>query len=98
MDRGLPTAVIIGIGKFGARKLADELLKKDIRVVGVGEEGVGLEGEKGWELRTEMPKDWGEFDYIFDLENRIDWGKEKIEDGQRIALLMVNERELAGRR
>ena len=37
VDTNLPRALINGIDVFGAKKLAEELLKKDLVVFGVGE-------------------------------------------------------------
>ena len=36
-QQGLPTALILGIDHFVAKKLAEKLVDKDIKVIGVGE-------------------------------------------------------------
>ena len=48
MNSELPWALIIGIDCFGAKKLAEEMVSKDINVVGVGDYINGIEEIKNF--------------------------------------------------
>ena len=88
MSQGLPTALILGIDHFVAKKLAQELVNKDIRVVGVGEMVMGLADLKNFDWVMDLDSVEGEFNYVFDFEgNKEDWEKIK---GDKFTLISVN--------
>lgn len=96
MSATLPTAVIVGIETFGAERLARELMKNDLRVLGVGE-GSSLGGEKNFELWSELPEGLEGVDYIFDLLGEIDWRVREIPIGTKLELISINN-EIRARR
>ncbi|MCW1949000.1 MAG: DUF4012 domain-containing protein [Candidatus Shapirobacteria bacterium] len=89
MSQGLPTALILGIDHFVAKKLAEELVNKDIRVVGVGEMVTGLMELDNFSWAMDLDEVEGEFNYVFDfVGNKDDWQKIK---GEKIALISVDD-------
>ena len=68
MGVGLPSALIIGIDHFVAKKLAKELVNKDIQVTGVGQLTLGFEEVKNFEWKENIEEVTGEFNYVFDFE------------------------------
>ncbi len=88
MSHGVPTALILGIDHFVAKKLAEELVEKDIHVVGVGEMINGLSDLKNFEWAMNLDEVEGEFDYVFDFYgDKNDWGKIK---GEKLVLVSVD--------
>jgi nucleoside-diphosphate-sugar epimerase len=89
MSQGLPTALILGIDHFVAKKLAEELVNKDIRVVGVGEMVSGLMELDNFSWAMDLDEVEGEFNYVFDfVGNKDDWQKIK---GEKLALIAVDD-------
>jgi hypothetical protein len=89
MSQGLPTALILGIDHFVAKKLAEELVNKDIRVVGVGEMVTGLMELDNFSWAMDLDEVEGEFNYVFDfVGNKDDWQKIK---GEKLALISVDD-------
>lgn len=89
MSQGLPTALILGIHHFVAKKLAEALIEKDIKVVGVGEMVGGLDDLKNFEWMMNLDEVNREFNYIFDfVGNKDDWVKIK---GEKITLITVDD-------
>jgi hypothetical protein len=88
MSQGIPTALILGIDYFVAKKLAESLVEKDIHVVGVGEMIVGLSDLKNFEGAVNLDEVNGEFDYVFDFGgDKNDWRKIK---GEKLVLISVD--------
>lgn len=88
MSQGIPTALILGVDHFVAKKLAEELVEKDIHVVGVGEMVTGLSDLKNFEWAMNLDEIEGEFDYVFDFYgDKNDWGKIK---GEKLVLISVD--------
>jgi hypothetical protein len=91
MNLGLPSALILGIDQFGANILAEELVKKDIRVVGIGEYVIGLNEIKNFEWTGNLDEVEGHFNYVFDFNgDKKDW--EKI-DGDKFILISINSQK-----
>lgn len=89
MSQGLPTALILGIDHFVAKKLTEELVNKDIRVVGVGEMVTGLMELDNFSWAMDLDEVEGEFNYVFDfVGNKDDWQKIK---GEKLALISVDD-------
>ena len=72
MNSTLPFALIIGAENFVAKRLAEELSKKDLNVVGVGDYVVGWEEIKNSELVSELEEVEGKFNYVFDFRGEAD--------------------------
>ena len=90
MNQGLPSALIIGIDHFVAKNLAQELVNKDIGVVGVGEYVSDLNGLTNFEWTNNLEEVEGSFSYVFDFSgDKKDW--EKIE-GDKFVLVSVNDK------
>ncbi len=90
MKSGLPSALIIGIDHFVAKSLTEELINKDISVVGVGDYVVGLNEKENFEWSSELDEVTGRFNYVFDFRgDKKDW--EKIE-ADKFVLLSINDK------
>ncbi len=90
MNQGLPSALIIGIDHFVAKNLAQELVNKDIRVVGVGGYVPGLSDLTNFEWAGELGEVEGHFSYVFDFcGDKKDW--EKVE-AEKYVLVSVNDK------
>ena len=93
MNSGLPSALIIGIDHFAAKNLAQELINKDIKVVGVGEYVTGISEIKNFEWASEIDEIKGSFSYVFDFRgDKKDW--DKIE-ADKYVLLSINDNKRA---
>ena len=89
MSQGLPTALILGIDHFVAKKLAEALVDKDIKVVGVGEMVAGLDDLKNFDWVMELDEVNEEFNYVFDfVGKKDDWKKIR---GKKITLIAVDD-------
>lgn len=89
MSQGLPSALILGIDHFVAKKLAEELVNKDIRVVGVGEMVTGLMDLDNFSWAMNLDEVEGNFNYVFDFGgNKEDWQKIK---GEKLVLITVDD-------
>jgi hypothetical protein len=94
MRQGIPTALILGIDHFVAKKLAQELVNKDIYVVGVGEMVIGLSDLKNFELAVSLDEVKGNFDYVFDFcGDKDDWSKIEAD---KFTLISVDDKERKG--
>ena len=90
MNSGLPSALIIGINHFVAKELAQRLVDKDIRVVGVGDYVSALNDLKNFEWASSLDEINGNFSYVFDFcGDKKDW--EKIET-EKFVLVSVNNK------
>lgn len=88
MSLGLPSALILGIDHFVAKKLAEELANKDIRVVGVGEFIPELSDLANFDWKESLEEVEGEFNYLFDFEaDKQTWQTIKAD---KITLISVN--------
>lgn len=89
MSQGLPTALILGIDHFVAKKLAEELVNKDIKVIGVGEMVSELMELDNFSWAMDLDEVEGEFNYVFDfVGNKDDWQKIR---GEKLALIVVDD-------
>jgi len=79
MSSGMPIAVVNGIGKFGAKKLAELLTKNDIRVIGV-EEGLG-----------QIEEIEEKIDYVFDFCNEEEAWELAVVNKSKLTLVGVNK-------
>ncbi len=87
MNKALPTAIIVGIEHFVAKKLAALLLSRDINVVGVGEYAEGLSEKKNYEYRVSLDEVEVKASYVFDFVGSEDvWN---IAEQQRAKLTVV---------
>lgn len=97
MNSALPFALIIGIDQFAAKQLAEELSKKDMNVVGVGEYVAGLGEINNFELVMDLAEVSGKFSYVFDfIGDKGTWGMEQFR-GEKITIVCVNDRDKARR-
>lgn len=94
MTLGLPTAIINGIDKLGGKKLAEELVKKDINVIGLGKESWWDEGMKGVEFRVSVEDVDVEVNYIFDLVGEEELLDRAEKDGAKITIVRINSEEV----
>jgi len=95
MNSTLPFALIIGAENFVAKRLAEELSKKDLNVVGVGDYVVGWEEIKNSELVSELEEVEGKFNYVFDFRGEESNWERKEFWGEKITLITVNDQEKA---
>jgi len=95
MNSTLPFALIIGAENFAAKRLAEELSKKDLNVVGVGDYVVGWEEIKNTELVSELEEVEGKFNYVFDFRGEASNWERKEFWGEKITLITVNDQEKA---
>jgi len=87
MSEVLPTALILGADHFVAKKLAEELVNKDIHVVGVGEMPMEITELKNFEWVMSLDEIKDEFDYLFDFSGKKeDWLKIKAKKFTLIAV------------
>ena len=93
MNSTLPFALIIGAENFVAKRLAEELSKKDLNVVGVGDYVVGWEEIKNSELVSELEEVEGKFNYVFDFRGESSNWERKEFWGEKITLITVNNPE-----
>lgn len=91
MNSTLPFALIIGAENFVAKRLAEELSKKDLNVVGVGDYVVGWEEIKNSELVSELEEVEGKFNYVFDFRGEESNWERKEFWGEKITLIAVND-------
>lgn len=92
MNLGMPVAIINGVDEFGGRLLAEELVKKDINVIGVGGVGWWDEAVEGVDFRTGVEEVDVKVNYIFDFlgeKKMVD--RAKI-DGARLAIIGINKK------
>ena len=90
MDTNLPRALINGIDVFGAKKLAEELLKKDLVVFGVGEYVDDLGENKNFRFLNNIDQA-EEARYVFDyLGDELIASKAK-EWGARLTIVKTND-------
>ncbi len=93
MNSTLPFALIIGAENFVAKRLAEELSKKDLNVVGVGDYVTGWEEIKNSELVSELEEVEGKFNYVFDFRGESNNWERKEFWGEKITLITVNNPE-----
>ncbi len=96
MSLTIPTAVIVGIEAFGAERLAEELLKNDLRVIGVGL-GSSLGGRKNFELWSENPVSFEGIDYVFDFLGEVNWQESGLSNEIKLGLISLNNKNKADR-
>ena len=91
MDGSLPLALIIGIDNFVAKKLAEELVKKDIGVIGVGDFVMELKSLENFRWVDSLDEVEGDFNYVFDFKGELGlWGKDKIK-GEKVSFVSVDD-------
>ena len=91
MDGSLPLALIIGIDNFVAKKLAEELVKKDIGVIGVGDFVMELKSLENFRWVDSLNEVEGDFNYVFDFRGELGiWDKDKIK-GEKVSFISVDD-------
>ncbi len=95
MDSNLPFALIIGIEHFAAKKLAQELINKDINVVGVGEYVMDLGSFDNFEWLMDLSEVEGKFNYVFDFKGDTNLWKLDQFKGEKVTMVCVNDKEKA---
>lgn len=95
MNLGIPTAVILGVKKYGAKKLAERLVKDGLRVVGVGEYESGW-GELGVEQKSQAEEIEGEVDYVFDFSGGEEGSASLANRAQKWLEVEINSRSENG--
>jgi hypothetical protein len=91
MSLGLPIAIINGIGRFGAKNMAELLVKNDIMVIGVGEFAAELEYLNNFEFQTELNEVTEKADYVFDFEENSELWERAERDGAKLTIVGVNK-------
>ncbi len=90
MSSGTPVAVINGIGRFGAVKLAELLVVNDIEVVGIGEYVDELKGLNNFSWLGGA-EDWVKVaEYYFDFENNSELWTKAENDGAKLVVMGIN--------
>ncbi|HEX8923901.1 MAG TPA: DUF4012 domain-containing protein [Patescibacteria group bacterium] len=97
MKIGLPTALVNGAEQFAAKKLIEEILKKDINVVAVGGTmGWGTEGDDRLKTIYDINEIEERLDYVFDFEaDETAWNKAE-ENEAKLTVISVNTGEQLG--
>ncbi|MDD4937912.1 MAG: DUF4012 domain-containing protein [Candidatus Shapirobacteria bacterium] len=95
MNSLLPSALIIGIDNFVAAKLAEELVNKDISVIGVGNFVSDLGNLNNFSWMSDISEVEGNFNYIFDFEGDLSIWKENKIKGEKISFVTIDDEELA---
>lgn len=96
MSSQLPTAVINGIERFGAKKLATLLGDNDIKVFGVGEYPSGWAGFKNFEFKNSVEEIEETINYWFDFkEDKEVWARAE-NDHARLTVIGVNRSVVVG--
>ncbi len=90
MNSDLPNALIIGIGHFAAKKLAEEIVSKDINVVGVGEYVDGLNEIKNFNYFANLEEVEGNFNYVFDFNGDLGAWNNLVEESEKITIICIN--------
>ena len=89
MSQGLPTALVLGVDHFVAKRLVEALVSKEIRVIGVGEMVPDLMNLENFTWVMDLSELEGKFDYVFDfVGDRTDW--QKI-GGDKFVLIAVDD-------
>lgn len=91
MQNGLTVAVINGIEKFGAKRLASVLAGNEIKVLGLGEETAGVEEIKGFEYRMEAGELEPGIDYWFDFKEEEIFWRQAEQDKGKLVVAGVNK-------
>lgn len=92
MNLGLPTAIINGIDEFGGRVLAEELVKKDINVIGIGGSGWWNSEVEGVEFRTKIEEVDIKASYMFDFVGDKSFEERALVDGAKLAIVGINKK------
>jgi hypothetical protein len=96
MSSQQPTAVINGIEKFGAKRVAQLLVQNDIRVIGVGEYIGGFGDLKNFEFKDGLNEIEERIDYWFDFsEDRKVWEMAE-KDKSKLIIVGVNRSAAVG--
>jgi len=90
MSAGLPVAIIWGIDNFVAKRLAEKLAEKEIKVIGVGESSINLDENGKFEYRSGIEEILERAAYVFDFlgEEKI-WEK-AIVDRAKLAVVEID--------
>lgn len=95
MDSSLPTVLIYGVDNFVARKLAREILKKDMNVVGVGSWVTGLGDLANFSYVSDVTEIDSNFTYLFDfVGSELVW-KKAAKIGAKVTVIGSNDRDRA---
>lgn len=95
MDSSLPTVLIYGVDNFVARKLAKEILKKEMNVVGVGSWVVGLGDLANFSYVSDVTEIDSSFAYLFDfVGSELVW-KKASKIGAKVTVVCSNDRDRA---
>lgn len=95
MNKALPTAIIVGIEHFVAKKLAKILLSKDINVIGVGEYAVGFEEEKNYDYRIGLDEVSEKVSYVFDFGGKEETWNLALRNGAKLTVISVNKKNIS---
>ena len=96
MDSSLPTVLIYGVDNFVARKLAREILKKEMNVVGVGSWVTGLGDLVNFSYVSDVTEIDINFTYLFDfVGSELVW-KKATKIGAKVTVVGSNDRDRAG--
>jgi hypothetical protein len=97
MNFDLPSALIIGIDHFAAKKLAEEIVEKDINVVGVGDYVEGLNEIKNFSYFANLEEVNGSFNYVFDFNGEIEIWNKLVFESEKVTLICINDEEKSER-
>ena len=91
MDSGITTALVVGVDNFVAKKLCRALSDKDLKVLGVGEDGGELLGDNRFELVGDFDEVKERVHYIFDfLDLPKVWKKASV-DGAKLMIVSIDK-------
>ncbi|MFZ2152834.1 MAG: DUF4012 domain-containing protein [Microgenomates group bacterium] len=89
MKEGMPIALVNGVEKLGGASLVRKLSESDMRVIAVGDYDASLASKSRIIVRSDIPSDLGEIDYVFDFKNEIGLWK-KLGPEIRLAIIRIN--------
>lgn len=91
METNLPIAVVIGSENFLAKKLVEELVEREISVIGIKNEIDG-ELEENFEWRTDVEEIEVKVSYVFDFEaGDIEVWKRAEQDQAKLTIVMIDK-------
>ena len=90
MQNGQTLAVINGVDKLVALKLAELLANNDIKVIGIGEYVVGTDNISGFEFLADFDGLEVEGDYWFDFNDNEDFWKLALGKSGKLVLVGIN--------
>lgn len=91
MNPQWPTALILGIENFVARKLANELSKKDINILGIQNDGWSEVETTGIKIISGIEEVETKINYVFDFGLRDESLEIAEKWGARLAIVRINQ-------